>query len=262
MNSKASGKTIFANNKNQRIAILQPGYIPWLGFFEQLYSTDIFVFLDDAQFTKNDWRNRNRIKTKNGVQWLTIPVLHKFGQKISDTLIDNRSGWQRKHLQSFISWYGKSKYFENYYIEFERVLSKSWKYIVDVDIEITLLLNRLLGISSTIARSSELQLTSQDRQLRLIEICSKLQADFFYEGKSGQGYMDDDLFKSNGITVAFQDYQHPFYNQLWVRERGFISHLSIIDLLFNYGPDSMDIITGQKIIEKPEHIIITHADEV
>lgn len=240
---------------------MQPGYIPWLGFFEQLFRCDIFVFLDDVQYTKNDWRNRNRIKTQQGVQWLTIPVLHKFGQKINEALIDNKSRWQRKHLESLKAWYGKSKYFKDYFIEFERVHSKAWNYLVDIDMEITLLINKLLGISCTITRSSELQLSSDDRQLRLIEICRKLHADFFYEGQSGKRYMDAALFGSFGITVAFQDFRHPFYNQLWMREQGFISHLSIVDLLFNHGPDSLDILTGQKILEKPEYIVITHADE-
>jgi hypothetical protein len=260
MSSKVSGKPTFANNQKKKISILQPGYIPWLGFFEQIANCDVFVVLDNVQFTKNDWRNRNRIKTKNGVHWLTVPVLHNFGQQINEVLIDDKAGWQRKHRQSLQAWYGRSKYFKDYFVEFEKVYSKSWKYVVDVDIEITLLINHLLGIDTMITRSSELGLVSTGRQFRLIEICEKLRADIFYEGKSGKSYMDTDLFMRAGVSVNFQDYEHPYYHQLWMKEQGFISHLSVVDLLFNCGPEALDILTGRKVIEKTEDVAIRHAD--
>ncbi len=247
--------------KNQKtVAILQPGYLPWLGFFEQLYRCDIFVFLDDVQFTKNDWRNRNRIRTKEGTQWLTIPVIYKFGQKINEILIDNQSRWQRKHLQALRTWYGKSKYWNDFAGDLEKIYLKDWKYLVDIDIELVLWLKNALGVSCQITRSSELNALSIDRQCRLVEVCQLLKCDRFYEGKSGQNYMDIELFKDNGITVEFQSYQHPYYNQLWIKEQGFISHLSVVDLLFNHGPESLAILTGHKIIPQPDGIRIHHAD--
>lgn len=246
----------------KRIVILQPGYVPWLGFFEQMYNCDTFVFLDDVQFTKNDWRNRNRIKTKDGIQWLTIPVLHKFGQQIKDTVIDNKAKWQKKHLQALKTWYGKSAFFKDYIVDIENIYSRNWTYLADVDIEITSWINKVLGISREITISSELSLQSDDRQLRLIEICKLLKGNLFYEGKSGKDYMDIEVFHSHGITVEFQDYNHPYYNQLWQRERGFISHLSIIDLLFNHGDDSLAILAGQKVIPKQEGTMVRHAQDV
>jgi hypothetical protein len=245
-----------------RIVILQPGYIPWLGFFEQLYSSDTFVFLDDVQFTKNDWRNRNRIKTKDGIQWLTIPVLHKFGQQIKETVIDNKTKWQKKHLQALKTWYGKSPFLKEYIFDLEKIYARSWTYLSDVDIEIILWINSVLGISRNIMKSSELSLQSDDRQLRLIEICKTLNGDHFYEGLSGKDYMDIEVFESHGITVEFQDYGHPYYKQLWQKEQGFISHLSIIDLLFNHGGDSLAILTGQKTIPVPEGLPTRHAHDV
>lgn len=246
----------------KRIVILQPGYLPWLGFFEQMYRCDSFVFLDDVQFTKNDWRNRNRIKTKDGIQWLTIPVLHKFGQKIKDTVIDNKTKWQKKHLQALKTWYGKSPFFKNYIVDIEKIYTRDWNYLTDVDIKIILWINNVLGISRNIIKSSELSLQSDDRQLRLIEICKALHGDHFYEGKRGQAYMDIKVFEFHGITVEFQDYTHPYYNQLWQKEQGFISYLSIIDLLFNHGDDSLAILTGQKVIPEPEGMMVRHAHDL
>lgn len=246
----------------KRIVILQPGYIPWLGFFEQMYQCDAFVFLDDVQFTKNDWRNRNRIKTKTGTQWLTVPVTHHFGQKIKDTVIDNKTKWHKKHLQALRTWYGKSMFFKDYIADIEKVYNHNLSHLADVAIEIILWTSKVLGISCEITRSSELSLQSDDRQLRLIEICKALGCSHFYEGKSGKDYMDIEVFNAHGITVEFQDYHHPYYNQLWQIEQGFISHLSIIDLLFNHGDDSLAILTGQKVIPVPEGLVIRHAHDV
>lgn len=242
------------------IAVLQPGYVPWLGFFEQLHVCDTFVFLDDVQFTKNDWRNRNRIKTMEGVAWLTVPVLHKFGQSIRDVRTDERSSWRRKHLQSLRMWYGRSRYFNEMAADLERIYSQSWHYLVDLDMELCLLLKERLGIRNTVLRSSDLQIESEDKNLRLIEICKKTGCDYFYEGKAGENYVDLELFHSHNITVEFQDYHHPYYEQLWMREQGFISHLSALDLLFNYGPDSAAILTGRKTILPPEGVPVRHAD--
>ncbi|MBI5075461.1 MAG: WbqC family protein [Nitrospirae bacterium] len=248
------------DSKGKRIAILQPGYIPWLGFFEQLSVCDIFVFLDDVQFTKNDWRNRNRIKTKEGIVWLTVPVVHKFGQKIMEVRIDSRSSWQRKHLQSFRLWYGRSRYFEEMAADVERIYSKAWHYLVDLDLELCLLLKDRFDIRSTVLRSSDLHVGSEDKNRRLIELCKATGCDHFYEGKSGQSYIDLELFRSHDITVEFQDYHHPYYDQLWMKEQGFISHLSAMDLLFNHGSDSAGILTGRKTVPHPEGVQIRHAD--
>lgn len=257
LSSKAS---LPADRKGKRIAILQPGYIPWLGFFEQMSACDIFVLLDDVQFTKNDWRNRNRIKTREGIVWLTVPVLHKFGQKIRDVRIDNRSSWQRKHLQSLRIWYGRSRYFRDMSADLERMYGKPWHYLVDLDLEFCLLLKEWFGIRSRVLRSSDLQIGSDDKNLRLIEICKKTGCDCFYEGKAGADYIDIELFRFHNISVEFQDYHHPFYEQLWMKEQGFVSHLSALDLLFNHGPDSVGILIGEKTILQPEGVPVRHAD--
>jgi hypothetical protein len=236
----------------KRVVILQPSYLPWLGFFEQMYVCDIFVYLNDVQYTKNDWRNRNRIKTREGMQWLTVPVSFQFGQKINEVPINNSYPWYKKHFQALKTWYGKSEYFNIYSEELKEILYKERTYLEELDIELTQWMIKKLGLNPKTVLSSDLSVSPGDRQFRLIEICKALGCDYFYEGKSGQNYIDIKLFKSHGIMVEFQNYHHPYYNQLWLKEQGFVSHLSAIDLLFNHGPDSLSILTGRKVISKPE----------
>ena len=245
-----------------KIGIIQPGYLPWLGFFEQIIRCDTFVYLDDVQYTKNDWRNRNRIKTKDGIQWLSVPVSYKFGQNIKEVHINNSSAWQKKHFQSLKTCYGKSRFFNIYSEELSNIFNKTWSYLIDLDISTIHWLIEKLGLNLKLFLSSELSINTKDKQLRLIEICNALGCNFFYEGRSGQDYIEVELFKNHGITVAFQEYHHPYYNQLWLKEQGFISHLSIVDLLFNHGNDSQAIITGEKVIQKPEEISIRQANYI
>lgn len=246
----------------KRAVILQPGYLPWLGFFEQMSRADVFVYLDDVQYTKNDWRNRNRIKTKDGTQWLTVPVSFQFGQRILDVPINHASPWARRQVQALHSWYQRAPFFERYIAELTSILNRRHALLVDLDIELTTWLQAQLGLSVPVQRSSSLRIASTDRQMRLIEICRTLGCDAFYEGRAGMNYMDTALFQSHGVTVEFQDYAHPHYRQLWTREQGFISHLSIVDLLFNHGPDSLIILTGRTIVPAADGTRRRSADEV
>src|SRR3990170_4148201 len=201
-----------------RIGILQPGYLPWLGFFEQMYKSDVFVIYDDVQYDKQGWRNRNRIKTANGVQWLTVPVLVKFEDNhlVNEIKIDN----------------------------FEEAYSKEWEYLVDIDIYFILKLAECLGMGDKkIIKSSTLSVTG-DRIERLVNICKLYNADIFYEGAAGKNYIDDSHFAKNGIKVEYQDYKHPVYNQL---HGDFVPYLSVIDILFNNGDKSLLILANPNL---------------
>jgi len=242
--------------------ILQPSYIPWLGYFEQIFRSDFFVYLDDVQYTKNDWRNRNRIKTKAGWQWLTVPVTFKLGQSIQDARIASGSLWQKKQIQTIRICYGKSSFFNFYFGELENLLNKNYEYLIDLDVKVTNWIMEKLGLDRVITFSSRIPGHYEDRQLRLVEICGYLGCDRFYEGISGQNYIDPELFKANGISIEFQNYEHPFYSQLWLKDQGFISHLSVIDLLFNHGPDSLRILSNEVSVPVPDCIKIRHADEL
>lgn len=246
----------------KRTAILQPGYLPWLGLLEQMSKVDVFVFLDDVQYTKNDWRNRNRIKTKDGCQWLTVPVFHRFGQTIREARVNNSAPWARKHLEALRTWYGKSRYYASYFSGLAGILEKPHDLLVDLDVELTLWLRKQLGLTTQCVRASELKVRRDDRQLKLIEICKAVDCNSFYEGQSGRDYIDPALFEREGITLEFQQYVHPYYFQLWPSEQGFISHLSVVDLLFNHGPESLAILTGKKVIARPQGIRSRTADDI
>lgn len=226
-----------------RIGILQPGYLPWLGFFEQVYKSDVFVIYDDVQYDKNGWRNRNRIKTANGIQWITVPVLVKGKQQplIKDVRIDNSSNWRKKHLASITANYSKAMYFDNYIGLFKRCLEREWEYILDLDMEFIQLFCEVLELKCKMYYASDLGI-SGDKVSRLINICEHFGADIFYEGQAGKNYIDEEIFLQRGISIEYQDYHHPVYRQLY---GDFIPYLSIVDLLFNEGPNSLDILKQQ-----------------
>jgi hypothetical protein len=218
------------------IGILQPGFMPWLGFFEQVYQSDIFVLYDDVQFEKGSWRNRNRIKTGTGPLWLTVPVLTKGRHfpLIKDVLINPDIPWQKNHIRTITQYYSKAPFFEQYAAGVFSILDKPREYLLDLDLELTYWLVEQLGITSRFVLSSDLKVPGSNVQ-RLIDIIHAVGGDTFYEGSAGRNYIDTRLFQEAGIKVVFQEYSHPVYPQLY---GDFISHLSVIDLLFNCGPDS------------------------
>lgn len=229
------------------IGILQPGYLPWLGFFEQMHRSDIFVIYDDVQYDKEGWRNRNRIKTSVGVQWLTVPVLFKLSESPVNTevKIDNKVNWRKKHLASIRQNYGKASYFNDYIALFEDAYAREWEYLLDLNLFFIRGLARYLGMEEkVIYRSSTLNIQG-DRIERLINLCKHFGADTFYEGNAGKNYIDENRFLAQNIKVEYQDYKHPDYMQLYGE---FIPYLSVIDLLFNHGNTSLAILAGK--IEK------------
>lgn len=227
-----------------RIGILQPGYLPWLGFFEQLYKSDAFVIYDDVQFDKNGWRNRNRIKTANGVQWLTVPVHVKFDEHplVKDVLIDNSQNWKNKHLLSIKYNYAKAEFYNDYIGIFEEAFAKEWQNLIDLDMYFINKIAESLGVDTKkIVKSSTLNIQGE-RIERLINICKFFKVDTFYEGAAGKNYIKMSDFEKQGIKVEFQDYKHPIYKQLY---GDFVPHLSVIDLLFNEGQRSLAILLNQ-----------------
>ena len=221
------------------VSIHQPQYLPWLGYFHKIESSDVFVFLDNVQFKKNEWQNRNRIKTAEKWQWLTVPVIHKFLQPIQDVQINNTFPWDRKHLNGLISNYSKAPFFKDYNGFFEETYSRDWKYLADLNIHIILYLARALGIlNKKFIRASTYTL-NEDPTERLIDICKQVGAEGYLSGKDGASYLNFDRFEAEGIEVISQDYKHPVYPQLY---GSFEPYLSALDLLFNCGPESISIL--------------------
>lgn len=227
-----------------RIAIMQPGYLPWLGFFELMHNCDLFVIFDDVQYTKKDWRSRNRIRSKNGWFWLTVPVLTggKRFQLISEARIDYTTNWQLKHLRAVEINYCKARFFKEYFPGFKEILSHRHDYLIDLDLEIIYWLSEELGVSGKPVLKSSTLGAKGKRQEKVIEVCKKLGARELYDSKAASNFLNVEDFKTEGINIIFQNYDHPAYAQVY---EPFIPYMSTIDLLFNCGQNSLPIILNK-----------------
>ena len=223
-----------------RVTILQPSYLPWLGFFEQMSRSDKFVLLDDVQYTRRDWRNRNKVRVKEGWVWLTVPVQQKsrFSQSLLETRIDNSVSWRRKHLETLRQHYCKAPFFEKYFPRCQQVYEKDWTFLFDLCLETIQFLKEEMGIETPLLRSSEMK-PGGEKTERLVSICRELGATHYLSGESGSNYIAEEDFSSQGIALEYQNYEHPVYPQ---RYTGFVPHLSAIDLLFNCGEQSLGIL--------------------
>lgn len=225
------------------VVIHQPEYLPWLGFFERLINCDLLVALDHVQMEKGGFINRNRIKTSTGWQWLTVPIRHdKSLPMINQVRINNDTDWRAKQWKAFSTNYGKAPYFERYGNLLRNVYNLSWTYQAELDIFLIQELMRMLGFEVPILKSSSMKVEGTKNDL-LINICRAVGADIYLSGIGAQEYMDVEKFSNQQIKVVFQDFRHPIYTQQFEKV-GFQFNMSIVDLLFNHGPDSLDIIKG------------------
>jgi len=224
------------------VAIHQPNFLPWIGYFYKMYKSDIFVFLDNVQFSKNSYQNRVKIKTSQGAQWLTLPVFHKFGQLTKDVRINNNEKWKEKHLKTIELNYKKAPYFNQIYDLLVKVYTNNkWELMTDFNIELITAICNFLDIKTKTIRASSLNTSGSATEL-LIDIVKKVGGDIYLSGKGGMKYQDENRFKEESITLIYTNFKHPVYPQLWGE---FIEGLSIIDLLFNCGEESIYIISRE-----------------
>lgn len=225
------------------IGIHQPQYLPWLGLIDRASRCDVFVVLDSVPYSKNYFYNRNRIKTANGLTWLTVPVLTKGceGQDFTETRIDNRENWREKHWKSIFYSYKKAPFFEESCQRLENILKREWEFLVDLCLETFHYILEIFDIRTRIVRASELGVQGRKEGL-VISICKQLQATHYLSGPDGKNYLTPDLWAKQNMMVDFQNYIHPIYRQL---HGEFIPNLSVIDLIFNYGGLSgLEILTS------------------
>lgn len=224
------------------IVVLQPGYLPWLGFFDQLRRADIFVYYDDVQYDKHGWRNRNRIKTQTGPLWLTVPVRHRgLGlPRIDEVEIDARTAWPRKHLASIRQAYAGAPFLGDYLPELEELLHRRWERLVDLDIAVVDLMASWLGLTRRIERSSALNVAG-DKTERLLNICRHFGASTYLSGAAARDYLEASRFERNGVKVEWQEFEHPVYPQL---HGAFMPYLSALDLVLNCGADAAVILAA------------------
>jgi hypothetical protein len=224
------------------VAVHQPQYLPWLGYFDKIRRADIFVLLDNVQFKKNEWQNRNRIKTAQGPQWLTVPVGYKYPQLINQVTINNNVRWQHKQRQAILTNYGKAACHE--YLEefFEEIFSKPWQMISQLNTHVVRRLVAVLGIDTPLFVASELGVFPDNPDERLIAITRHFNGDTYLAGSGGRQYMDLEKYAEQNILVKFQDFQHPEYDQLFGK---FEPYMSVIDLILNHGDKSLTILEGE-----------------
>lgn len=224
-------------NKLKKIAILQSNYIPWKGYFDLINMVDEFVIYDNAQYTKNDWRNRNKIKTPVGLQWLTIPVKHNsLEQSIQNTEIADKK-WNIKHWRTVSQNYSNAKYFKDYKDTFEELyLTNDLQYLSQINYKFITTINKILGINTLIRSSNEFLLSGNPTE-KLLEICKQCQANIYLSGPAAKNYLDEKLAKQENIKIEWMDYDgYPEYNQL---HEPFVHKVTILDLIFNEGSNAI-----------------------
>lgn len=225
------------------VTIHQPEHLPWLGFIQKVSMADVFVILDTVQFRKNYFQNRNRILTANGPAWLTVPVTkHPLDTPIKDIRINNNTQWQKKYLKSIYYNYIKSAYFEKYMAALENLISLEYHYLSDLNTAIIEWLLTEFKVQTKIVKASEIIATEAKNDMLLLEICSILGAQTYISGISGREYLNTSVFDKKGVNIHYQKFFHPVYPQL---QKEFHPCMSSIDLLFNHGDDSSEVLLNK-----------------
>ena len=227
---------------NKLVSIHQPNYLPWLGFFNKVSQSDVYVVFDDVQYPMGkDFHNRNQIKTNNGKTWLTIPVVGKSERRKFNEIQIKDNGWNEKHLNNIKNFYGKTKYFNEYYPDLEKFYTTTYDKLIDLNMDMNKWFFKLLDIDTEIIYSSELCDSDLRGLDKIIYILKKINTTRYItsKGPGASRYIDENIFKDNNIELIWNEYTHPTYNQQFGE---FIPYMSILDLLFNEGPNSKNII--------------------
>jgi|694.fasta_scaffold137620_3 hypothetical protein len=218
---------------NNIVTILQPSFVPYLGFFSLASKCNTWIHLDNVQYTKRDWRNRNYLAGKNGKFQITIPVLSKNTKIIKDVKIDYSTEWSKKIIRSIYLNYNKCFFFQEYFYSIESIFNKKLSFLIDVNLEFFNFFCQILKIQPQIFFASETKIPSYEKSEYLAELCLKYKATQFNEGIKGKNFLNEDLFHTKNIKVNFFNYQIKEYEQS--NTDSFIPYLSIIDAVMNLG---------------------------
>lgn len=223
------GSTVFDIKRFMIVTIHQPDFLPWLGFFDRWQKSDVYIVLDDVQFLRRGWHHRDKIKTKDGVKWLTVPVLKKgrYHQLIRDVKIDNATNWQTKHLRTIEASYEKAPNFEWCFEEIEDIYKKNHALLMDLNMELLSWAADFFDITTPLVFASQYRLQSFSTQ-RLVELVKLVGGHCYMTGLGAKGYLDETLFEAEGIQVVWQDYTPPVHEQL---HGSFVPMLSCLDFI-------------------------------
>lgn len=225
-----------------RVGIIQSNYIPWRGYFDFINSVDLFIIHDDLQYTKGDWRNRNKIKTSQGTIWLSVPVrYHTVSQLICNTEIDYSQKWKTRHLNQFCANYSKSSFFEEAINLLTMGLSSNNLTISHLNIQLIKSICSYLEIRTPIVLSQDYGVRGAKTE-RLINILKKVEATIYLSGPSAKAYLDENSFQQAGISLEYKTYDYSPYTQLW---GDFVGPVSILDLIANKGKEAKNFLTSQ-----------------
>jgi hypothetical protein len=235
----------------------QPVYLPWLGLFHKIAMADLFISFDQVQYQPKDWNSRNRIKSASGPTMLSVPVLRKgYREKtISDIAINNSEPWARKHWKSLKIAYAKTPYFGRYAGFFEETYHREWSTLVELNEHMLRWFLDTLGIRVPVRSAGEWEFRGEKGDL-VLDMCKQVGASEYIFGALGRDYADVSAFDAAGVKAHFQDYQHPVYPQ---QHDAFVSNLSIVDLLFNCGDESRDILLSGNLTH--EALLLGHVKE-
>jgi hypothetical protein len=224
------------------VGVIQPSYLPWRGFFDFIHEVDVFVFLDDVQYTVRDWRNRNRIKTGDGTVWLTVPVLGGRNQLICDAKIDNAQPWIRKHLQMIDRSYRRAAHFAEYFAALSAVYSHGFELLSDLDVALTKVLCGCLGLEREFVLASTLACPGSKDE-KLLALVERVGGDVYLAGPSAAAYLQPQLWRDAGVELRYKDYSgYPPYAQV---SEPFEPSVSVLDTLFMLGNAAPDYIWGR-----------------
>lgn len=219
-----------------RVTIHQPQFLPWLGYLDKIDRADLFIALDTVQFKKNEWQNRNRIRTSDGWQWLTVPVLHRFGQTVADVRINETVNWRMQHLRALEMHYAKAPFRDRYLPDMRALYKESWEHLCELNMAVLRWLLASYGINTPVRMASEWD-ARVDPTERLIDLCRAVGADGYLSGPGGEQYLDRPRFKEAGFQLEIQLFEHPVYQQVY---DPFVPSLSAVDLLFCCGPEAVE----------------------
>lgn len=226
----------------KKVAVLQSNYIPWKGYFDIISQVDEFIFYDDVQYTNRDWRNRNKIKTPNGLLWLSVPVGEDRNRLICEVEIPD-DAWQKKHWQSILQFYAKAPFFDEYRFFFENFyMNEKHANLSDMNINlIKKICSEILGIRTVFRNSGEFNLLGK-KENRMLELLEKTGATHYLSGPAAKSYIDERNFAAKDIKLEWMDYSgYPEYRQLFGK---FEHGVSILDLIFNVGKESAFYVYG------------------
>ncbi len=215
------------------VTIHQPDFLPWLGFFDRWRRSDLYVVLDDVQFIRRGWQHRDRIKTAQGVKWLTLPVVKKgkYEQLIKDVELDQGQNWRKKHLGTLAAAYGKAPNFKSVMADIEKIYNQANGLMIDLNMSLLMYCSKVLGIDAPLVRSSTLGVTSTGAR-RILELVEVVGGDVYLTGTGSRSYLDETMFQEAGVEVVWQEFEHPVYDQL---HGPFEPMLSVIDYLMMDG---------------------------